>query len=687
MRGRKKMNNHQKLVQKTMDLQRQITEAKLSRRDMLKMGLISASTGMLLPISGLSLRAAQAKGGSNISSSAVSSSLTSVTGGSVGGCPVPGTDIISPVTRPWIVELPRLVEQQTVTGNDPKNITYGPGGGAPGPKPVGGFNTVTQKWEGDCKHRLCIEFPAMEAQMPYKDLEHQAWGKGGVLGNHTPKKWYEMHVRQFNHVWHPDMPAGLTGQAAWGFESVVPGPMFRTRYGESHFTRIHNHLPEQNLGFGINQITTHMHNLHTPSESDGNPLFTNYSGQYYDYHYPNVYAGVNQYNGLSSTKPVIKDYIGRTDIGNPDEALGTLWYHDHKLDFTSQNVYAGLAGMNSIYDAMDAYKNSGPWKSNPNAMGDLGDERLGWGLPCGDADSSDPYKKYEFDVGLVFHDRQFDPTGADFFPLTCFDGAIGDKMTVNGKIQPKMTVKRRKYRFRFLDMGPSRVYNWFLSNGAPFIVIANDGNLFPAPIAVKNFQQAVAERFDVILDFSSYKPGTEIILLNRAEQTNGRGPTNNLLTPGYETLKFVVSGDAVVDNSRIPATMRALPDIDQPISNSRTWKFERGGGEWLVNGSPFNRDVVSAEIPEGNAEHWQIINGGGSWLHPVHIHYEEHRYLKYNGTTPEPLARGRKDVIRLDPNATVDIYMRFRDYKGLYPMHCHNVVHEDHAMMVMWKIA
>jgi FtsP/CotA-like multicopper oxidase with cupredoxin domain len=30
--------------------------------------------------------------------------------------------------------------------------------------------------------------------------------------------------------------------------------------------------------------------------------------------------------------------------------------------------------------------------------------------------------------------------------------------------------------------------------------------------------------------------------------------------------------------------------------------------------------------------------------------------------------------------------MRFRDYKGIYPMHCHNVVHEDHGMMAMWKI-
>ena len=457
------MSQYEKLIQRTMDLQREITEAKLSRRDLLKMGMLSAGTGMLLPISGLSLRTAYAKGGNKaVTSSAVTSSLSSVNGGggNFGGCPVPGVDIISPPTRPWLEEMPRLHEMQTVKDNNPANITYGPGGGAPGPKPIGGLNTVTGQWEGDCKHRLCTEFPAMEAQMPYHDLEHQGWDKPGILGNQKPQKFYEQHVRQFNHVWHPDLPAGIKGQAAWGFGidkdgtggtdefTFVPGPMFRTRYGESHFNRIHNHLPASNLGFGINQMSTHMHNLHTPSESDGNPLFTNYTGQYYDHHYPNLYAGVLQYNNLASVKPTIKPHLGNTKYGNPDEALGTLWYHDHKLDFTSQNVYAGLAGMNSIYDAWDAYANTGPWKSNPNAMGDLGNERYGWGLPCGD--------NYEYDVGLVFHDRQFDPSGADFFPLTCFDGAIGDKMTVNGKIQPYMPVKARKYRFRFLDMGPSR---------------------------------------------------------------------------------------------------------------------------------------------------------------------------------------------------------------------------------------
>jgi hypothetical protein len=30
--------------------------------------------------------------------------------------------------------------------------------------------------------------------------------------------------------------------------------------------------------------------------------------------------------------------------------------------------------------------------------------------------------------------------------------------------------------------------------------------------------------------------------------------------------------------------------------------------------------------------------------------------------------------------------MRFRDFQGRYVMHCHNVVHEDHAMMVNFTI-
>ena len=80
----------------------------------------------------------------------------------------------------------------------------------------------------------------------------------------------------------------------------------------------------------------------------------------------------------------------------------------------------------------------------------------------------------------------------------------------------------------------------------------------------------MAERFDIIIDFSQYKPGTEIILVNRAEQVNGRGPTGKLLNPGFQMLKFIVTSDAFgTDDSRIPAKMRPLPDMKQPVVEAR----------------------------------------------------------------------------------------------------------------------
>lgn len=81
------MNAHERVIQKTMDLQREITREGLTRRDLLKMGLHRAGSGLLLPIHGLSLRAAHASG----------------------SCPVPGVEIFSPPTRKWIGEMPRLV--------------------------------------------------------------------------------------------------------------------------------------------------------------------------------------------------------------------------------------------------------------------------------------------------------------------------------------------------------------------------------------------------------------------------------------------------------------------------------------------------------------------------------------------------------------------------------------------------
>ena len=53
----------------------------------------------------------------------------------------------------------------------------------------------------------------------------------------------------------------------------------------------------------------------------------------------------------------------------------------------------------------------------------------------------------------------------------------------------------------------------------PLTRIANCGNLLPKAQIVNSIRLGVAERADVIIDFSQYAPGTVIYLENRLEQT------------------------------------------------------------------------------------------------------------------------------------------------------------------------
>ena len=464
------------------------------------------------------------------------------------------------------------------------------------------------------------------------------------------------------------------------FDGVVPGPLFRAKYGEPFMVRFHNHLPSVKIpqAFGIAEISTHLHNGHTPSESDGNPV--NYFNSvndpnavnpdgFKDQHYPNVRAG----------------FTARGDmVGDPTESLGSLWYHDHHLDFTAQNVYKGMFGCYNLFDELDT-----------------GEEGMGLNLPCKD-----------YDIPIFFHDALFDSTCQTVFDLFNLDGILGDRFLANGAIQPFLNVKKRRYRFRLYAPGPSRWWEWSLWDGTnflPFWQISTDGNLLPNAVQVTSVRLAVAERVDIIVDFSKIK-ASRLYFVNRAEQVNGRGPTGKTLSPGTPVLQVNLTGAAryriAAPIPRLGAVgpvgmkLRDLPDMDFAALQTkaaklptRTWRFERGSGGWTVNGKFFDENVVNAAIPMGSEEVWVIQNPGGSWRHPVHIHFEEHRILSRNGTPVKPNTQvngaidyARRDVVNLQTNDEVRLFMRFRDMKGRYVMHCHNVVHEDHAMMIRWDI-
>jgi FtsP/CotA-like multicopper oxidase with cupredoxin domain len=517
---------------------------------------------------------------------------------------------------------------------------------------------------------------------------HQSRGPGQP-GGFEPERFHITHMGANPHARvHPDLPE----QTFWGFNlggadltadpPLSPGPVLVLHYLHAALIRRYNDLPPaaQNGGFGVPEVSTHLHNFHSAPDSDGGPcdpvqqrFF--FRGQYYDYFHDMRFAGWN-----STNKP----------DGNIQEALGFLWYHDHRVDHTAENTYKGLVGPAIVFNAFDT-----------------GDESTGLHLP------SFP----DFDIPLVFGDRLFDPTtGQLAFDTFNTDGILGNVFLVNGKSQPFFEVEQRRYRFRLLDAGPSRFYQFFLTNpdnlsqSIPFLVISEDGNLLGRPIKTTSIRMAVAERNDIIVDFAriarEFGNPSRLILENRLEQNDGRGPTGKILPAGRgdQLLEFRI-GAVVADGSfdydpqsspGIPAKADdsafgpiALPDISKAVPRiTRTFRFERGNGGWQVNGKFMDCTRFRFTAQVNQFERWIIQNNSGGWQHPVHIHFEEFRILSRNGVPVRPgdVEFARKDVMQLRSNDVIEILIQFRDMKGGFPIHCHNTVHEDHQMMMLFDV-
>jgi len=162
------------------------------------------------------------------------------------------------------------------------------------------------------------------------------FGSGGLYHINGTTRGIEVRI-------HPSMPV-QDPKAVWTFDGTFPPKLLMARYGESILFRHYNALPMDkvaNYGFGSNEITTHEHNGHSPAESDGYTAASFYPGEFYDYHWPMILAGHDSINVLASD-PAAGTPDGNGGIirirGDWRETMSTHWFHDHKLDYTAQNV-------------------------------------------------------------------------------------------------------------------------------------------------------------------------------------------------------------------------------------------------------------------------------------------------------------------------------------------------------------
>jgi len=419
-----------------------------------------------------------------------------------------------------------------------------------------------------------------------------------------------------------------------GYDRLFPGPTMRARRDQPIVVRFNNRLDRDGLHF---PLSTHLHGGHQASESDGFPTDLIEPGRSKDYCYPNI-----------------------APDDDTAEFPSTLWYHDHAVEITGHNVYMGLAGFCIVKDNRE---------ENLIDMGRL--------------------PRDEFDIPIVIQDRRFNRRGDLLFDETNHDGILGDRFLLNGAIQPKLRVERRKYRFRILNGSNARLYELRFSNNMPFLVVGTDSWLINKARELRSIVLSPAERVDIVVDFKDAP--SRIFLENLLKQSDGRGPDERVV-PGFRLMKIVTRGGTPPDDScniRPGSFLRPNTKIeDHEIVRRRRFNFERSGGNaWTINGKLFERGRRDLAEPElGTAEEWVLVNESGGWTHPIHVHLEAMQLKRLDHAAVPLHLRAKKDTVFLGPNGVAKIRMKFRTFTGRFVFHCHNLEHEDMDMMAAFRV-
>jgi spore coat protein A len=263
-------------------------------------------------------------------------------------------------------------------------------------------------------------------------------------------------------------------------------------------------------------IVVHVHGSHAEPESDG------YPEAWWLPDANNIPAGyastgtlVNQYGAGRQTnnKPGVASFTYRND-----QPSGTMWYHDHALGMTRNNVYAGPAGFWLLRDPAAPHSEEDGLVSGtlPGPAPVAGQGVLALNVP------GDPVRASIREIPIVIQDRSFNADGTLFYPSdrAFFEGVptsklnipfIGDRrgsdiapiwnpeaffntMVVNGVTWPSLEVNPVRYRFRLLDGCNSRFLNLSLqaldANGivlgqVPFYQIGAEQGLLPNVVKVE----------------------------------------------------------------------------------------------------------------------------------------------------------------------------------------------------------
>jgi len=467
-------------------------------------------------------------------------------------------------------------------------------------------------------------------------------------------------------------------------------------------------------------LIVHAHGEVSPSESDGLPEAWNlpasssYNTSTYPFPRGSDYCQSDA-NGFRNCAPT----DGAALFTYPNRQFGTtLFFHDHALGVTTENVYMGLAGFylltgtNTNLSGLSSFNFSHEEPSDCGALTTCADgsTSVTGGLPQGDCNpadiaATDPFTQDSgcFELGLAISDKAFNTDGSLKFSEN------GNTIVVNGKTWPFLNVEPRKYRLRIVVAAPTSRFDLTFpsannDNGtagptATITQIGADGGFLPHPAKLtKPLSLMPGERADVIMDFSSFWQcpppfgnGCSVDLLNN----NGSGDTGtvmrfnivrfagcdpNILTTcfppavdtscngsGFGNLPQLTctSADTFPHRSTEPVT--ATPQVRQvSLFDDHLGNCPIAG---CVNSKPLPWDGAVTETPTaGKTEVWEMYDFMDS--HPMHLHEAQFQVIERENMTthvktpPGPGETGFKDTVQANGGQITRLRVTFQGPVG-----------------------
>lgn len=531
---------------------------------------------------------------------------------------------------------------------------------------------------------------------------------------------YRIPMKAVVHSFHPK----LSNIPMWSYGDHSPGLVIEAKVDKPTRVTWLNNLVGANLNSVLaigprqgmeedhmlviphNQV--HLHGARVPWTSDGHPDQVFHPNEGRIYYYPNK------------------------------QPATTMWYHDHSMDVTRLNVYAGLFGLYLL-----RHKD---------------EQRL---LPSG-----------EQEIALVLQDKSFSDDGKKLYYEQGLDAAgdprpefVGDYPVVNGQIWPATKLQPRIYRLRLCNGANTRFFNLSLTqdnNSTPIKlhVIGTDGGFLAAPAPVDSLLLSPGERADMLIDLRGLNNQT-LILRNDAAIPYSDDPAD-VLPPDdrcAELLQIKLGNvvgdgdnDADDDDSRFDPATIVLPAYQDPLAGTAPPTRDKFAAmEAAIAGVPIGvleQDLAAAGInfklrrfkleeyqilmptPPGLVSPTVLINGKSSkdadvvstsknavevWefmnvtpdTHPMHIHLVQFQVMSRTSLDVQPNTaritpiltepmdavayqgqaavqsweQGWKDTVQCNPSQSTRVLMKFDGYTGHYVYHCHILEHEDMGMM------